>query len=186
MEFVKTALPGVVLIKPNVIEDERGFFMESYKRSEFVKYGITDEFIQDNHSCSNYAVLRGLHYQLNPYSQAKLVRCTYGKVFDVAVDIRRNSPTFAKWVAYELSAANKWLLYIPDGFAHGFVTLSESAELNYKVTNEYAKDCECGIKFDDSMINIAWPKLATDYILSSKDEQQPSLSVARINFEYSE
>ena len=184
MEFIATALPEVILIKPYVIEDDRGFFMESYKRSEFIKNGIVDEFIQDNHSYSNYGVLRGLHYQLNPQPQAKLIRCTSGCVFDVAVDIRVNSPNFGKWVAYELSASNKWLLYIPGCFAHGFVTLSPNAELNYKVTHEYAKDCERGIKFDDKTLNITWPKLDINYILSQKDAQQPSLNEAEINFYY--
>src|SRR6185437_3003954 len=115
MEFIKTALPEVILIKPSVHGDERGFFLESYKKSNFVANGITTEFVQDNHSRSACGVLRGLHYQLNPKAQAKLVRCSYGAVFDVAVDIRRGSPNYGKWVGYELSASNKFMLYIPEG-----------------------------------------------------------------------
>lgn len=182
MEFIKADLPDVILIKPKVIADERGFFLESYKQSEFFENGISEEFIQDNHSKSSRGVLRGLHYQLNPKAQAKLVRCVSGAIFDVAVDIRKNSATFGKWVGYELSAENKQMLYIPGGFAHGFITLSDYAELLYKTTNEYSAIHDRGIKFDDPDIGIDWPKLDIQYILSTKDLNQPLLLDAEINF----
>jgi dTDP-4-dehydrorhamnose 3,5-epimerase len=176
MEFIHTALSGVILIKPRVFLDERGFFLESYKKSEFLSNGIKEDFVQDNHSRSSYGVLRGLHYQLDPYGQGKLVRCSYGSVFDVAVDIRKDSPTFGKWVGYELSAENKAMLYIPVGFAHGFLTLSQDAELLYKTTNEYSAMHDRGIKYNDPNIGITWPKLDIDFILSNKDQNQPLLS----------
>lgn len=182
MEFVETKLCGVILIKPQVFWDERGFFLETYKKSAFTKHGITVDFDQDNHSKSTYGVLRGLHYQLNPSAQGKLVRCIRGAVFDVAVDIRRNSPTFGQWVGYELSEDNKHILYIPVGFAHGFLTLSESAELAYKSTHEYVAKDDRGILYNDPAINIAWPKIDTPYILSDKDQRQPLLALAEINF----
>lgn len=182
MEFIKTNLPDVILIKPTLIADERGFFLESYKKSVFFNNGICEEFIQDNHSKSSRGVLRGLHYQLNPKAQAKLVRCVNGAIFDVAVDIRKNSPTFGKWVGYELTADNKQMLYIPGGFAHGFITLSDFAELLYKTTNEYSAIHDRGIKFDDPDIGIDWPKLDIQYILSAKDLNQPLLQDADINF----
>lgn len=178
MEFIQTKLAGVVLIKPRVFADERGFFYESYNKSLFVANGIVDEFIQDNHSKSNKGVLRGLHYQLNPHAQGKLVRCISGAVFDVAVDIRRGSPTFAQWVGYELSAANKYMLWLPSGFAHGFVTLQDNSEFVYKTTAEYAPEYDRGIKYDDPAIGIVWPNLAGEFILSPKDRLQPELKLA--------
>ncbi len=178
MEFIQTKLAGVVLIKPRVFADERGFFYESYNKSLFVANGIFDEFIQDNHSKSNKGVLRGLHYQLNPHAQGKLVRCISGAVFDVAVDIRRGSPTFAQWVGYELSAANKYMLWLPSGFAHGFVTLQDNSEFVYKTTAEYAPEYDRGIKYDDPAIGIVWPNLAGEFILSPKDRLQPELKLA--------
>lgn len=182
MEFVSTELSGVFLIKPKVHGDERGFFFESYRKSLFAMNGITESFVQDNHSRSVYGVLRGLHYQLNPKAQGKLVRCGVGAVFDVAVDIRKNSPTFGKWVGYELSAENKHLLYIPVGFAHGFLTLTKHAELLYKVTSEYSPEHDRGLKYDDAAIGIKWPHLDIEYILSNKDSKQPVLVNADINF----
>lgn len=183
MEFIKTAIPEVILLKPKVFGDERGFFMESYKKSLFHANGITEEFIQDNHSKSAKGVLRGLHYQLDPKAQGKLVRCVKGAVFDVAVDIRHGSPTFGKWVGYELSEENKQMLWIPAGFAHGFVTLVDNTEFLYKTTGEYAPECDRGIKFDDPEIGIEWPKL-DDLLLSEKDKKQPLLKDAEINFTY--
>jgi len=183
MEFIPSKIPEVILLKPQINGDERGFFLESYKKSEFTKNGIRVEFVQDNHSKSSYGVLRGLHYQLKPRAQAKLVRCVHGQIFDVAVDIRRNSPTFGKWVGYELSAENKHMLYIPVGFAHGFLTLSEGAELLYKTTDEYAKEYERGIRFDDLDIGIKWPELKGELVLSARDDGLPSLKAAEINFE---
>ena len=183
MEFINTAISGVVLIKPKVFGDDRGFFMESYRKSLFHEHGITEEFIQDNHSKSTKGVLRGLHYQLNPKAQGKLVRCVKGAVFDVAVDIRKGSPTFGKWVGYELSEENKQMLWIPVGFAHGFVTLENNTEFLYKTTGEYAPDCDRGIKYDDSAIGIEWP-LLDNLLLSEKDKVQPLLRDAEINFVY--
>ena len=173
-EFKKLDLDGVVLVAPAVFGDKRGFFMESYQKSTFFNNGITTEFNQDNHSKSSKGVLRGLHYQLPPKAQAKLVRCTNGKIFDVAVDIRKNSPTFGKWVGEILSEENKNMLFIPEGFAHGFIVLSEEAELLYKTSNEYAPENDRGIKWDDPDINIDW---GIDYIpiISEKDKQQPYL-----------
>lgn len=183
MEFINTAISGVVLIKPKVFGDDRGFFMESYRKSLFHEHGITEEFIQDNHSKSTKGVLRGLHYQLNPKAQGKLVRCVKGAVFDVAVDIRKGSPTFGKWVGYELSEENKQMLWIPVGFAHGFVTLEDNTEFLYKTTGEYAPDCDRGIKYDDPDIGIEWP-LLDNLLLSEKDKIQPLLQDAEINFVY--
>lgn len=183
MEFIKTAIPDVILIKPKVFGDERGFFLESYKKSLFHAHGITEEFIQDNHSKSAKGVLRGLHYQLDPNAQGKLVRCVSGSVFDVAVDIRKGSPTFGKWVGYELSEENKQMLWIPAGFAHGFVTLEDNTEFLYKTTGEYAPECDRGIRFDDPEIGIVWPKLDS-LLLSDKDQKQPCLQDAEINFIY--
>jgi dTDP-4-dehydrorhamnose 3,5-epimerase len=184
MEFIQTSLPEVKLIRLLVHGDERGFFFESYKKSTFIKNGITDDFVQDNHSQSSLGVLRGLHYQLAPMVQAKLVRCVRGRVFDVAVDIRRGSPSFGKWVGYELSEDNKQMLYIPVGFAHGFLTLSDKAELIYKSNNEYSVEHDRGIRFDDPAIGIKWPRLNGALILSPKDEMQPTLANAEINFNY--
>ena len=185
LEFKKLDIENVILIKPKVFEDKRGFFMESYKYSEFAQNGITDIFNQDNHSCSTKGVLRGLHYQLNPKAQGKLLRCIEGRIFDVAVDIRKGSPTFGKWVGAELSQENKHMLYIPAGFAHGFVTLSEKAQLLYKATNEYSYENDRGIKWDDPEINIQWG-INFDPIVSEKDEKQPLLKDAQINFNYGE
>lgn len=183
MEFIRTAIHDVILIKPKAFGDDRGFFMESYRKSLFHENGITEEFIQDNHSKSAKGVLRGLHYQLNPKAQGKLVRCVSGSVFDVAVDIRRNSPTFGKWVGYELSEENRQMLWIPAGFAHGFVTLEDNTEFLYKTTGEYAPECDRGIRYDDPAIGIEWPKL-DNLLLSEKDKNQPLLQDAEINFIY--
>lgn len=183
MEFIKTFIPEVIVVKPKVFGDERGFFMESYRKSLFQANGITPEFIQDNHSKSAKGVLRGLHYQLDPKAQGKLVRCVSGAVFDVAVDIRRGSPTFGKWFGCELSAENKYMLWIPAGFAHGFVTLKDDTEFLYKTTGEYAPECDRGIKYDDPAIGIDWPVLG-ELLLSDKDQKQPLLRAAEINFNY--
>lgn len=181
MEFIQTAIKEVLLIKPKVFSDSRGFFLESYKKSVFKSNGINDEFAQDNHSRSSYGVLRGLHYQLFPLSQGKLVRCIRGKIFDVAVDIRPGSPTFGKWVGYELSHENFNMLYIPSGFAHGFLTLSEVAEVLYKSTNEYSPSHERGILYNDPAIGIDWPKIEGELIISSKDQEQPILAEADLS-----
>ena len=173
-EFKRLEIKDVILITPKVFGDSRGFFLESYKKSDFVANGIDVEFNQDNHSKSTKGVLRGLHYQANPKPQAKLVRCAKGKVFDVAVDIRKGSKTFGKWVGEILSEENKNMLYIPAGFAHGFVVLSDEAELLYKASNEFSLEHDRGIKWDDPDINIDW---GIDFkpLISEKDENQPYL-----------
>ena len=173
-EFKRLAIPDVILVIPKVFDDERGFFLESYKKSEFAKNGIDIEFNQDNHSKSTKGVLRGLHYQIAPKAQAKLVRCPNGTIFDVAVDIRKNSPYFGRWVGEKLTAENKHMLYIPEGFAHGFVVLSETAELLYKASNEYSKEHDRGILWNDTDININWG-IDFEPILSEKDKIQPRL-----------
>lgn len=173
-EFIKQEIPEVVLIKPKVFGDNRGFFMETYKKSEFYANGIEIEFNQDNHSKSTAHVLRGLHFQKAPYGQAKIVRCTRGRIYDVAVDIRPESKTFGKYVKIELSEDNKQMLFIPEGFAHGFVVLSEEAELNYKASGEYAPQADCGIIWNDKDINIDW-EINFEPILSEKDTKQKTL-----------
>ncbi len=175
-EFLKTEIPGVIIVKPKVFGDERGFFMETYKRSDFEKAGIDTDFVQDNHSKSRKGVLRGLHFQCEPRAQGKLVRCIRGRVFDVAVDIRPESPTFKKWVGLELSEENKLMLWIPKGFAHGFLTLSEEAEIIYKVSgSEYSPEHDRSIRWDDPELSIAWP-LEGEPLLSPKDREAPYLS----------
>lgn len=171
-EFIKQNIEDVILIKPKVFCDNRGFFMESYKKSEFIANGIDVDFVQDNHSKSSAHVLRGLHYQANPHAQAKLVRCLKGKIYDVAVDIRPNSETFGQYVKVELSEENKQMLYIPEGFAHGFVVLSEVAEIHYKTNREYAPESDRGVLWNDKDININW-EIDFEPILSEKDKNQP-------------
>ena len=173
-EFIQQKIKDVILIKPRVFGDVRGFFLESYKKSEFIKNGINVDFNQDNHSKSEAHVLRGLHYQETPYEQAKIVRCIKGKIYDVAVDIRPNSATFGQYVKVELSEENKYMLYIPEGFAHGFVVLSDVAEILYKASNEYTPQAERGIIWNDSDINIDW-EIDFEPILSEKDKILPSL-----------
>ncbi|HCN7598626.1 TPA: dTDP-4-dehydrorhamnose 3,5-epimerase, partial [Escherichia coli] len=158
--------------EPKVFGDERGFFFESFNQKVFEEaVGRKVEFVQDNHSKSSKGVLRGLHYQLEPYAQGKLVRCVVGEVFDVAVDIRKSSPTFGKWVGVNLSAENKRQLWIPEGFAHGFLVLSETAEFVYKTTNYYYSESDRGIIWNDPMLKIQWP-LEVEPILSEKDQKQ--------------
>ncbi len=171
-EFEKQAIEDIILIKPKVFGDNRGFFMETYKKSEFFENGIKEEFVQDNHSKSALHVLRGLHYQAQPYGQAKLVRCVKGRIFDVAVDIRKSSKTYGKCVKVELSDENKHMLYIPNGFAHGFVALSEEVELLYKTSGEYAPSADRGILWNDEDLNIDW-NIDFEPILSEKDKIQP-------------
>lgn len=172
--FKKLGIDEVILIEPKVFGDERGFFMESYQKSEFVTNGIDVNFIQDNHSKSIKGVLRGLHYQLAPRAQAKLVRCTRGEIFDVAVDIRKDSKTYGKWVGEMLSEENKRMLFIPEGFAHGFVVLSDTAEFLYKVDNEYSPEHDRGIRWNDPDINIDWG-IDFEPLVSEKDAKQPFL-----------
>lgn len=177
MNVIKTSIPEVLIFEPKVFGDERGFFFESFSQKIFEEaIGRKVNFVQDNHSKSCKGVLRGLHYQKDPYAQGKLVRCIDGQVFDVAVDIRQSSPSFGKWVGVHLSAENKRQLWIPEGFAHGFLVLSESAEFVYKTTNYYAPQYEAGIIWNDKDINIEWPSV--DVILSKKDECNIQLSEA--------
>lgn len=169
MNVIKTAIPDVLVFEPKVFGDERGFFFESFNHKLFeeaVGYPVT--FVQDNHSKSSKGVLRGLHYQLPPHAQGKLVRCVAGEVFDVAVDIRKSSPTFGQWVGVHLSAENKRQLWIPEGFAHGFVTLTDTAEFLYKTTDYYAPSFEASINWDDKDIAIEWP-ISYCPLLSNKD-----------------
>ena len=175
MEIVKTDIEGVVLIKPRVFGDERGYFFESFSARQFEEEVCRTVFVQDNESRSRYGVLRGLHYQLPPYTQAKLVRVVRGKVLDVAVDIRKGSPTFGRHVAMELSEDNKYQLFIPKGFAHGFAVLSEEAVFQYKCDAYYAPQHEGAIRYDDPSLGIDWRLPFEDIILSEKDKKHPGL-----------
>lgn len=179
MNMIETALPGVMLIEPKVFGDDRGFFLESWNAAAFAAAGLDVAFVQDNHSRSARGVLRGLHYQLGT-PQGKLVRVTSGAVFDVAVDIRRSSPHFGQWVGYELSDANKRMLYVPPGFAHGFLVLSDSADFLYKCTTLYNPPTDRGIRFDDPAIGIAWPDVGIAPMLSGKDAVAPMLADATV------
>lgn len=181
-EFIKMDIPEVVLVKPKIFEDERGFFMETYKSTDFEKAGITQNFVQDNHSKSTKGIIRGLHYQTNPKAQAKLVRCSSGEIFDVAVDVRKGSPTFGKWVGTKLSAKNKKMLFIPEGFAHGFLVLSDNVEVIYKASETYSPEHDAGILWNDPDIGIEWD--IDNPILSEKDKNLPPLKEANLNFEY--
>ena len=169
MNFIKTDIDGVFIIEPKVFEDARGYFFESYNEAEFIKNGITNRFVQDNQSKSSYGVIRGLHCQLGEHSQAKLVRVLKGRVLDVAVDIRRGSPTFGKHVAVELSDENNRQLFIPRHFLHGFSVLSDEAVFAYKCDNFYCKESEFGIRYDDPEIGIDWKIPAEKVITSEKD-----------------
>ena len=174
IQVIETAIPDVKIIVPQVFGDERGFFMESWNQKEFeekVCKGI--RFVQDNHSRSKKGVIRGLHYQTQPHAQAKLVRCLYGRIYDVAVDIRKESKSFGKWVGVELTADNKKQLWIPEGFAHGFVVLSDYAEVFFLFYDFWHKECEANIIWNDKDINIHWPDVA-DAIVSEKDLKAPT------------
>ena len=184
MKIVDTAIADLKIIEPAVFGDERGFFFESFNQAKFNQaVGYDVAFVQDNHSRSAKGVLRGLHYQLPPHPQGKLVRCVVGEVFDVAVDIRKSSPTFGQWVGVYLSAENKRQLWIPPGFAHGFLTLSEYAEFLYKTTDYWAKDCEQAIIWNDPSIAIDWPAFDGQPLLSEKDRLAPKLSEQQYLFD---
>ena len=173
MKFVNTPIEGLVIIEPTVFEDDRGCFLESYNKKKFEKAIGKISFVQDNESKSSRGVLRGLHFQKPPYAQAKLVRCIEGKVLDVAVDIRDGSDTYGKHVSVELTAENKKQVFIPRGFAHGFLVLSESAIFAYKVDNSYAPTHDAGIRWDDSLLNIQWGVSESDVLVSEKDAKLP-------------
>ena len=180
MEYIKTEIDGVWIIQPKVFNDARGYFFEAWKKEEFEQHVGRVDFIQDNESMSSYGVLRGLHYQKGDSSQAKLVRVIKGRVVDVAVDIRRNSPTFGKYVMVELSDENKRQFFIPRGFAHGFLVLSDEAVFTYKVDNPYAPQSEASIRYDDPDIAINWPIDAKDILTSAKDLNALSLKDAEL------
>ena len=179
MKAIPTAIPDVMLIEPQVFGDARGFFFESFNQQVFNQAtGTQFQFVQDNHSRSGRGVLRGLHYQLPPHAQGKLVRVVRGRVWDVAVDIRRGAPTCGQWVGVELSEDNHQQLWIPPGFAHGFCVLSETADFLYKTTDYYNPSFERGIAWNDPQLAIAWPDQASQWTLSRKDQQHPPLALA--------
>jgi len=178
VEFLRTSIPDVVVVKPRVFGDERGFFLESWQEAKFAAAGIDARFVQDNHSASSRNTLRGLHYQLRQ-PQGKLVRVTRGAAFDVAVDIRRSSPTFGKWMGVELSAANREMLWVPQGFAHGFLALEDGTEFQYKCTDYYAPEHERAIAWNDPDLAIQWPLRADESpTLSAKDAAASSFRAA--------
>lgn len=185
MEFIRQSVPDVVLIKPKVFGDERGYFMETFRQDHFENFiGYQVNFCQDNESKSSKGVLRGLHFQLPPAAQSKLVRVIEGAVLDVAVDIRKGSPTYGQHVAVELSAENKQQLFVPRGFAHGFVVLSDTAIFAYKVDNYYSPENDRGLAFDDPNLGIDWQLPMDELLLSDKDQKQPVLSQLSDGFEY--
>jgi len=184
MNFIRTEILVVIIIEPKVFGDERGYFMETFRKDLFEEFiGYSVDFCQDNESKSKRGVLRGLHYQLPPHAQSKLVRVIEGSVIDVAVDIRRGSPTFGKYVAVELSQENKRQLFIPRGFAHGFLTISDEVIFTYKVDNYYAPECDRAIRFDDPQIDIDWNFPTSEIVVSDKDKNAPVLKDADL-FEY--
>ena len=178
-DFEKLEFEGLVLVKPRVFKDARGFFFEAYKRGDFERAGICGDFVQDNRSRSSKDVLRGLHFQKKESAQGKLMSCLSGRILDVVADIRRGSPTFGKWAALELNETNAHILYIPPGFAHGFLVLSASAEILYKCTREYDPAAEAGIIWNDPQLNISWP--VKNPILSDKDKVNPLLKDAALD-----
>lgn len=182
MSFTSTGIPGLLVFEPKVFSDNRGYFFESYNERLFEKEGISIRFVQDNQSSSGFGVIRGLHYQLNPYAQTKLVRVISGRILDVAVDLRKGSPTFGQHFDLELSAENKKQLLVPKGFAHGFSVLSETAEVSYKCDGFYNKESEGGIRFDDPALNIDWQVPLDKAIVSEKDLVLPVLSACDTNF----
>lgn len=179
MKVMETALPGVLVLEPKVFGDARGFFMEAWNRQTFAELGLNLDFVQDNHSRSSRGVLRGLHYQIRN-AQGKLVRAVSGAVFDVAVDLRKSSPHFGRWVGYELSADNQRMMWVPPGFGHGFLVLSESADFLYKTTDYYAPQWDRGVRWDDPDIGIAWPLDGIEPALSGKDAALPLLKDAEV------
>jgi dTDP-4-dehydrorhamnose 3,5-epimerase len=181
-EFKKTEIPEVVEVQPKIFEDERGIFSEIFTLRGFSEIGITEPLTQVNYSRSSKGVLRGMHYQLPPHAQSKLVSCPLGEVFDVAVDIRQGSPTYGTWVGRVLSAENKTMLYIPEGFAHGFCVISEEAEVVYYCNNQYAPDSEGGLSWKDSTVGITWP--IENPVLAERDAAFPVLSEAKNTFKY--
>jgi len=183
MPFLKTDLTDVLIFEPVVFKDSRGYFFESYNEQTWMQEGLDYRFVQDNQSFSTYGVIRGLHYQLDPHPQTKLVRVLQGTILDVAVDLRKSSNTFGQWTAVELSAENKRQLLLPRGFAHGFSVLSETAEVSYKCDDFYHKECEGGIRYDDPQLNIDWRIPAGKAVVSPKDLDLPLFAGCRNNFQ---
>ena len=179
MKFVPADIPGVIIVEPDVHSDVRGFFLETYHAEKYRAGGIADVFVQDNHSRSAHGVLRGLHLQKPPHAQGKLVRVSHGRIFDVAVDIDPTSPTYKRWVGLELDDVEHRQIWIPAGYAHGFVVLSDSADLQYKTTDYYAPGAEVAVRWDDPELAIDWPPLDVPYVLSEKDRAAPTLAEAR-------
>ena len=173
--FVPGPIPGLLIIQPRVFPDGRGSFFETYKQSEYAAAGLTESFVQDNHSVSSRGVLRGLHFQNPPFAQGKLLRVVVGAVWDVVVDLRPGQSTFGRWFGLELSAENRTQFYVPPGFAHGFVTLTDTAEFVYKCTAEYDKASEGGVRWDDPTLAIEWPSVEGGYLVSEKDQALPWL-----------
>ena len=184
MPFISTDLQGLLIFEPAIFKDDRGYFFESYNEQTFQKQGIGIRFVQDNQSFSRYGVIRGMHYQLEPHAQTKLVRVLQGRILDVAVDIRKGSPTYGKYMSVELSADNKRQFLIPKGFAHGFSVLSETAEVSYKCDGFYDKASEGGIRFDDPALNIDWQVPVKEALVSPKDLDLPFFAECKTNFEF--
>lgn len=182
MSFTETNIPGLFLFQPKVFEDSRGYFFESYNKNVFSAAGLDHDWIQDNESFSGYGVIRGLHFQKPPKAQAKLIRVLEGKIYDVAVDIRKGSPTLGKWFGVELSSENKLQFLVPKGFAHGFSVLSAFAKVLYKCDNLYDRHSEAGIIYNDADLNIDWQIPADKRIISEKDDKQPSFKEHNISF----
>lgn len=182
MKLIQTNIPDVVIFEPQVFGDDRGWFMESYNEKKFhesltaLNLPVPKPFLQDNHSCSQKGVLRGLHFQRSPFAQGKLVRVVQGAAYDVAVDIRLDSPTCGQWVAIELTAENKKMFYIPEGFAHGFLAMEDNTHFLYKTTNYYHKESEGSICWNDKQLAIDWPEIDTEFLVSEKDAEAPSFS----------
>lgn len=174
MKVTKTQIPDLLILEPKVFSDDRGAFFESYNAAELAKYGITENFVQDNHVVSAAGILRGLHYQTPPKAQAKFIRVVKGSIFDVAVDLRKNSPTFGRWEGIVLTASERKIFYIPKGFAHGYLSLEDS-EVLYKVSDFYTPELEGGIIWNDPSIGVKWPELKTSYLLSKRDQNFPKL-----------
>ncbi len=184
MKIIETKISGLLIIEPGLYQDERGYFFETYQQQRYVEKGIRAQFIQDNESKSARGVVRGLHYQLNPFAQAKLVRVVLGAVYDVALDLRKNSPTFGQYFGIELSEKNKTQLFIPRGFAHGFSVLSETAVFSYKCDNVYNRETERAINALDPNLNIDWKLKASECIVSEKDQKAPDFNKAEMNFTF--
>ena len=184
MKIIETPIPGLLIIEPRVFADERGYFFESFSETKFAGNGLISNFVQDNESKSRRGVIRGLHYQLAPFGQTKLIRVVRGTVYDVAVDLREGSPTFGKWYGVEVSASKKNQFYIPKGFAHGFSVLSEYAIFSYKCDAFYNPEAERGIRFDDPALKIDWKLPLDEAVISGKDLVLPCLADAEINFKY--